>query len=321
MNRSLTLGAKLAVFLTLGLIFGATMVALSLRTHIPRQSDATVSANEKRIDKSFPVQPGGKLVIMADEGSIYVTGSDRSEVTVHVRARGLESQLNKLEVSIDQAGNTVTAESRYRHKFMNFFGDDDLDVEFEVDVPGNFNLALNTAGGDITIINVDGRIEGETSGGDLDLSKLDGPVRVTTSGGNVTVKDSKGDFTIGTSGGTMRAESIVGSMDFETSGGNIEVTDSDGKLRASTSGGDVHVTLKDNKGIDLETSGGNLVVQLPKTISAEISAETTGGDVNCDFQFSGKLREGSLKGKINGGGKLIKLETSGGDIVINSLEP
>ena len=119
----------------------------------------------------------------------------------------------------------------------------------------------------------------------------------------------------------MHAEAIVGSMDFETSGGRIEVRDSDGKLRASTSGGDVRVSLKDNKGIDLETSGGNLVVQLPKTISAEVSAETTGGEVNCDFEFSGKLREGSLQGKINGGGKLIKLETSGGDIVINSVEP
>ena len=76
----------------------------------------------------------------------------------------------------------------------------------------------------------------------------------------------------------------------------------------------------DNKGIDLETSGGNLVVKLPKSISAEVSAQTTGGDVNCDFQFSGKLREGNLQGKINGGGNLIKLETSGGDIVISSVE-
>jgi DUF4097 and DUF4098 domain-containing protein YvlB len=178
---------------------------------------------------------------------------------------------------------------------------------------------MNTAGGDITILNVKGTVGGETSGGDLDLSKLDGRVRLGTSGGNVAVRDSKGDFTISTSGGNMRVESIEGAMDFESSGGNIEVRDSDGKLRASTSGGDVHAALKDNKGIDLQTSGGNLVVQLPKTISAEISAETTGGDVNCDFQFSGKLREGSLRGKINGGGNIIRLETSGGDIIINSV--
>jgi len=313
-NRSLTLGAKLA-------IFGATMVALSLRNHSPRHDDSGGSPNEKRIDKSFPVKPGGKLVINADEGSISVTGSDRNEVTVHVWARGAQSRLDKLDVSIDQTGNTVRAETKHRHRFMNFFGEDDVEVEFEVELPQNFDLDLNTSGGDITILHVGGAIKGETSGGDLDLSELSGTVRMSTSGGNVTVKDSKGDFTIGTSGGNMHAESIIGSMDFETSGGSIEVRESDGKLRASTSGGDVNVALKDNKGIDLETSGGNLVVRLPKTISAEISAETTGGDVNCDFQFSGKLREGSLKGKINGGGNLIKLETSGGDIVISSVEP
>ena len=319
MSKSLSLGSKIGVFLALALIFGATMVALALREPTHRESDSYISANEKRVDKTFQVGSGGKLVIKADEGSISVTGTPRNEVTVHVRARGAESRLNKLDISVEQSGNVVRAISEYKRRFMNWFGDDNIEVEFEVEVPQNFDLQLNTAGGDITILNVKGTIGGETSGGDLDLSNLDGLVRLGTSGGNVAVKDSKGDFTISTSGGNMRVESIVGAMDFESSGGNIEVRDSDGKLRASTSGGDVHAALKDNKGIDLETSGGNLVVQLPKSISAEISAETTGGDVNCDFQFSGKLREGSLRGKINGGGNFIKLETSGGDIIINSV--
>jgi DUF4097 and DUF4098 domain-containing protein YvlB len=316
----LTLGTKLAVFLTLALVFGATMVALSLRTHASREYASNESPNQKNFDKTFSVGPGGKLVIKADEGSISVTGTNRSDVSVHVRARGADSRLAKFDVTIDQSGSTVRAETRYRHSFMNLFGDDNIEVEFEVEVPEKFNLDLNTAGGDITILNVSGTTRGETSGGDLDLSKLDGPVDLTTSGGNVTLSDSKGDFRIGTSGGNVRAESIAGSMDFESSGGNIDVKESDGKLRASTSGGDVRVELRDNKGIDLQTSGGSLVVRLPKSISAEVLAETTGGDVNCDFQFSGKLREGSMKGKINGGGNLIKLETSGGDIVINSQE-
>lgn len=320
MNKTLTLTAKIAIFLSLALIFAATMVALSIRTHPERFVDSGYSANEKRIDKTFPVQSGGRLVVDADEGSISVTGSDRQDVAVHIRARGSESRLAKLDISVDQSGNTVKAVSRYRHSFMNMFGGEDFDVEFVIEVPSHFNLDLSTAGGDMTVNAVNGTLEGETSGGDLDLSKLDGHIRMNTSGGTVTMRDIKGDCKVGTSGGNMTAESVVGSMDFETSGGNIEVRESDGKLHASTSGGDVRVTLRDNKGIDLETSGGNLIVKLPKTISGDISAETTGGDVSCDFQFMGKLQEGSLRGKINGGGNIIRLETSGGDIVISSIE-
>ena len=104
------------------------MVALSLRTHSMPQDDSYVSANEKRIDKTFSVQPGGKLVIKADEGSISVTGSQRNEVVVHVRARGTESRLDKLDVSIEQSGNTVKAISQYKHRFMNWFGDDNIDI-------------------------------------------------------------------------------------------------------------------------------------------------------------------------------------------------
>jgi hypothetical protein len=42
--------------------------------------------------------------------------------------------------------------------------------------------------------------------------------------------------------------------------------------------------------------------------------------VTCDFTFAGHLHEGTLNGTINGGGSLIKAETSGGDIIINAAE-
>ena len=131
---------------------------------------------------------------------------------------------------------------------------------------------------------------------------------------------SKGDLVLETSGGDIIGEDVTGTTRVETSGGSIKLTKADGALHASTSGGDIHVELADNKGIDLSTSGGNIVVKLPKSITANVNAETTGGEVSCDFPFSGKLQEGSLHGKINGGGESLKLETSGGDIVIHSVE-
>jgi DUF4097 and DUF4098 domain-containing protein YvlB len=322
MNRSLSIAAKLTILIIVAVMFAATMIALSVRSHsTERMSSSSFGwGSDKKIEKSFSVEPNGNLVIEADEGNIAITGTDGKEVVVHVTARGSDELLQKFDVSFNQEGNTVRVDGRKERRYFRFFNNNSLDVQFDIKLPVNFNLNLHTSGGDIVVHNVKGRIDGETSGGDLDLTSLEGPVKLSTSGGNVTVHDASGDLTLETSGGNIQGESLNGTMRLETSGGNIELRDSDGKLHASTSGGNIRVKLKDNKGIDLSSSGGNLSLLLPKSISADIHAEATGGDVNCDFQFSGKLKEGTLKGKINGGGNAIDLETSGGDITIGSVE-
>jgi DUF4097 and DUF4098 domain-containing protein YvlB len=91
-------------------------------------------------------------------------------------------------------------------------------------------------------------------------------------------------------------------------------------MYASTSGGNIRASLKSNQGIELSTSGGNINVRVPATIKADVRAEASGGDVSCEREFSGKLKEGSMDGKINGGGNLIRLDTSGGDITIDSFD-
>jgi DUF4097 and DUF4098 domain-containing protein YvlB len=139
---------------------------------------------------------------------------------------------------------------------------------------------------------------------------------MSTSGGNVDISRSHGDVFLETSGGNMTGDAVEGTIHMQTSGGNIGLTDCDGKVSASTSGGNIRAAMRDNKGIDLSTSGGNLRVFLPPGAKGEVNAEASGGDVSCDFPFSGKIKEGHMNGSINGGGPLIRLETSGGDISI-----
>ncbi len=321
MNKSLSVTAKLTILLGLALIFAATMIALSVRGGSSRSwGENTFRGSDKDLEKTFSVQPGGTLIINADFGDLTVSGSDTPEVSVRVSVRGSEDQMKSYDVSFNQEGNTVRVDARHRGGFFHFFGRDELNVHFNVTVPRSFNLDLHTAGGNIAARDVKGKTSGETSGGNLDLYNLEGTVNISTSGGNIELANSSGDITLETSGGSIRGSSVTGNAHVETSGGNIELRDSDCKLYASTSGGDIRVSLKDNKGIDLSTSGGNVSVRLPKSIAADVDAETTGGDVTCDFEFAGKLKEGSLKGKINGGGNRIRLETSGGDIRIGLTE-
>jgi DUF4097 and DUF4098 domain-containing protein YvlB len=324
MSKSWSLTAKLAAFAVLAVAFGATMIALSMRAphreHDSFAFDDSWGGHSKRIEKQFSVQPDGELVIETDDGEISITGTDSNQVSVVVSERGSSERLERFSLDFSQTGNKVTITGREDREFFHSWGNNSLDVKFQVLVPKKFNFRLNTSGGDIALQQVSGTTEGETSGGNIDLTEYDGKVRLTTSGGDLTVRKCSGDFYLQTSGGNVRGESVVGTIDFETSGGNIVLRDTDGKLRASTSGGNIRAEVKGNKGIDLETSGGNIIVMLPKSTTGTVDATTSGGDVSCDLEFSGKIKDGTMHGKINGGGDLIRLETSGGNIEIDPLD-
>ena len=311
---------KFIILIVIALLFSATMIALSLRPRHGYTNSDTRWDKSRTIEKNFAVQQGGQLILDSDVGDVRVIGSEGDEVRVTVKFNGPVKYQENIDVDFDQDGNSVTITGKNKKKYFNFFSDDWFEVQYEIELPTNFNLDIHTAGGDIFIQDAFGNIQGETSGGDIHLIQLDGVVRVVTSGGDIDVKGSKGDVMLKTSGGDVRGEFLTGVVDIETSGGDIIIEDSDAKLNASTSGGDIRVELKDNKGIDVSTSGGTIKITLPKTITADVDAETTGGEVNCDFEFSGKLKDGSLQGKINGGGLIIKAETSGGDIIINPID-
>lgn len=319
MGKPLTVSTKLLILLGLAVLFGATLVALSSRSPQSSIQDDRYNGGD-RLDQTFTVSKGGKLMVLTDIGDLSIAGTDSDQVQIQVMMKGDSEVLDRFKVDFSQDGNTVFVRGDYRNHGLRFFDDQWFDIKFKIYVPRNFNLDLQTSGGEIVVHTIEGKIIGETSGGDVAINNTRGTMRMTTSGGNMDLKKVDGEIFAETSGGDIQVGGATGSIRVETSGGNIHLRDSDGSLYASTSGGNIRVSLKDNKGIDLSTSGGNIIIDLPQGISADVDAESTGGEVSCDFAFSGKLREGSLHGKINGGGNLIKAETSGGDISINAVE-
>jgi len=322
MNRSLSVTAKISILVVLALVFGAVMIGLSIRHGESRGLDQNMfgTKGDQNIDKTFTVQPDGDLVIDADEGEVSVLGTDSNQVSVQVIMTGDQERIDKYHVDFKQEGNTVRIEGRENRRHFRMFDDRSLRVRFEVKVPKKFNLDLQTSGGDLVIKTLNGHVVGTTSGGNLELTDIDGKVKLETSGGDIDVLNMNGDVVLTTSGGNIVAESVTGDFEVGTSGGNIRMKKIDAKLRAETSGGNIEVAMATNKGISLETSGGNVIVKLPRSIAGEIDASATGGDVDCDLQYSGKIKDGDMHGTINGGGNLIKASTSGGNISFVGLD-
>src|SRR5262245_54517102 len=91
--------------------------------------------------KSFTVNKGDRLVVYADEGDIIVRGGDKDTATF--TASGLDER-DVRGLNISQAGNVV------RLEFEEMEGQS-RHVRFEISVPLQFNMDLETAGGDIQL--------------------------------------------------------------------------------------------------------------------------------------------------------------------------
>lgn len=275
-------------------------------------------AAEKRFDRTFTASAGGTLTVRLDVGSVEVRGTSSGEVKITAILEGDRDAVEDYRMEAKESAGGVTFTGRTRKSFWKFWSGEDLDVQVTVLVPRSYNLRLETSGGDLSITGLDGRVDGNTSGGNIRARDVKGPLTVETSGGNLRFEDVTGDIAAETSGGNIDVRGVKGNVAVETSGGNVKVSDVDGRLRAETSGGNIHAGVTVNRGVDLSTSGGDIVITLPAGTGAAIHASTSGGTVTCDFPITmqGAMDESRLQGTVNGGGESIRARTSGGDIRI-----
>jgi len=230
-------------------------------------------------EKSFNISSGKNLLVDISSGDVKVTYWDKEEV--YVKILGDEDAMEKMDFTLEGNDEEVRVTGKKISSISSWFNN--IDLKVEIRVPSQFNLDVNTAGGDIKCGGITGKAELNTSGGDI------------------------------------WADRFSGNLIASTSGGDIFLFCTDTKIIAETSGGDVKLEYKgENKGIDLSTSGGDIDIILSKDFAASMELSTSGGDVSCSLNMSNvKKSSGSrLIGDLNGGGEKLLAHTSGGDITV-----
>ncbi len=274
------------------------------------------------VKRSFTVSPNGRLDVDTDMGSIRVRTWDRNVVDVEVRrdSRGSGNVLD-FELAFNQNGNTVEVNGRGPRGIGG--GRDGVSVQYLVTVPRRFNLDLETSGGNIEIDDLQGTADVSTAGGNLSFGRISGSIDARTSGGNVSIDGSDGNVDVSTSGGNIRLGPTGGTVDVKTSGGNISVDEVGGTINAVTSGGQITARIagQPTGHCLLKSSGGPITVYLAEDIQVDLEAETSAGRVDTDVpvQIEGTIEKNRLRGRINGGGPALVLDTAGGDIRIRRL--
>jgi hypothetical protein len=286
---------------------------------------AVAQKDEKGVrSKAFSVTKGGQLEVSVRGGDIRVTPWEKNEV--FVQADGIDpDDLDRLIMT--QSGNTVRVEFKPRRSRWS------TSPRFEINTPSEFNVDLQTSGGDIDIAGaINGRITGSTSGGDINLDDVVGTVQMSTSGGDITTKDVKGNAKLTTSGGDIELRVVSGEAEIKTSGGDIKVESVGKKLEARTSGGDIRIgdvggdakvstaggdvrVGKVTGSATLSTAGGGIEL---KGASGNVTAKTAGGDINLtniSGTIEAKTAGGDIRAELMPSGKgSSQLKTAGGDI-------
>jgi DUF4097 and DUF4098 domain-containing protein YvlB len=278
------------------------------------------------ITRSFSVEKGGKLVVDTESGDIRISPWEKTEV--FVRVDGVRER-DSDRVKMAQSGNTVSVQYRTRWGWIG----GSRNIKFEINVPLQFDVELETAGGDIDIRGaLTGAVKGKTSGGDIRMESVLGPVSVKTSGGDITAKKiggdgmlktsgghirvgrAGGDLEVGTAGGDIKVENVSKNLTAKTAGGDIVIGDVGGEAVVSTAGGDINVGKVIRKAA-LSSAGGDIEL---RGATGVVTAKTAGGDIKLEDVYGSveaKTAGGDVFAEITPSGKgKSRLSSSGGDV-------
>ncbi len=255
-------------------------------------------------NKTWPVGGAAQVRVIADDGNIRVDAGEASRVKAVVRTIGWRISDDELRVVERQSGDRVEIEVKVPAR--NFGFRFRREISIELTVPQGTELDLHTGDGNLT-----------TRG-------IEGSLRADTGDGNITAVGAKGTIYLHTGDGNIHAEELDGSLNADTGDGNLVLAGRFDAVDARTGDGNIEFTgyagTRVASGWSLRTGDGNIEVRLPDGIAADLDASTGDGHVTCDFSvsISGRIKETSLRGPMNGGGPTLSIRTGDGNIKIRS---
>jgi len=275
------------------------------------------------ITDSFAVKPAGTLNFDSDLASVEITTSEtdtlRAEFVREFKvssAQEADALRQKLDVQMTKTDNDVKITVRWA-------GDRNdrelrkVHVSFRIAIPRKFNLDLRTVGSG-RIGDVDGTVKAVMRGGSLQLRNVTGPVTARTDGGSIGVRDIGGDFEATSNGASIAAARVNGKVMVRANGGSITIDECTDSIDARAAGGSVAAYLsKQPRGASkLIADAGNVELRLPESIAINIDAACSAGRLSSDFSLLGHADNEHWKGTLNGGGPLVMVRASAGNIYL-----
>jgi len=260
------------------------------------------------------VESSNGYVIVQVEDTVDVTvveSAETADVSVRAILRSRADTLERAQERVDaiviemtQTGDSLLL--RYNSSDQSLDVRKYSGVSFEVTVPAQADVEVDTSNGAITIRGIEGQFHLDTSNGAIDLIDLIGVVDADTSNGAIDVDGFNGVLELETSNGAIDIEDTEAAVDARTSNGRIDFS---GILV-----GDSH---------KMRTSNGAINVEVPLDAAITFNASTSIGSISTNLALMGDTEGREWNASMNSQSaqfsQRLELRTSNGNIRIEGF--
>ncbi len=244
---------------------------------------AVLPARADDWSKTYTLTGKPDLRVDTSDADIRVSTWEQKTIEAKVTTSGYKIGENGIRIEEHQTGDTVEIDVRYpRHGVT--IGWSNHSVQINIHMPREGRVDLRTGDGKIELANFKGEMLLHTGDGSEEIDGVDGKLRAVTGDGHIS------------------ANGRFDELDLKTGDGRLDARATTGSALAM--------------GWRLESGDGTVTLEVPASLAADVDLHTGDGHIDLDMPVTteGKMREGEIRGKLNGGGNLLVIHTGDGSI-------
>lgn len=247
----------------------------------------------------YPAAAGATVSIINQRGTITVKPAPGRQVIISANPAS-----DKVEVDASQSGSRINL----RTHSVNKVSGDEGNVDYEVQLPSDTGITIDSGSGNVRVENVRGNVTVDSEEGQVDIRGITGGfVQVQSVNGGITLNNvQKGRVQLTSTGGNLQLSGVSGS--------NVSAKSTTGSItfNGDFAGGGNYL---------LTNHSGDINVTLPATASVDLTARSIQGSVENDFPLqkpahtSFQMKEGkAIAGTSNSGASSVELRSFSGKI-------
>ena len=247
---------------------------------------AALPARADEWSKTYTLTGKPDLRVDTSDANIHVSTWEQNTIEAKVTTTRYKIGGDGIRIEEHQTGDEVEIDVRYPHYhgFGITINGGNHRVDIDIHMPHEGRVDLHTGDGKIDLANFKGEMQLRSGDGSQEIDGVDGKLRAATGDGHI------------------RANGRFDELDLKTG---------DGRLDARATAGSALGT-----GWRLESGDGTVTLEVPENLAANVDLHTGDGHIDLDMPITteGQVRQGELRGKLNGGGNLLVIHTGDGSI-------
>lgn len=270
-------------------------------------ANSSISDPSPSVDIEMLVPAGVKLDLASESGAVSAEGGPFAEARLKSSYGGVRVENVNGDATVESSSGAVSISGQRGGRAV-----------------------AKTSYGKVALSDIDATsVRAETSSGSVTATKVHAPtIELESDYGAIHVDGVVGQLTAHTSSGGISIQNANAAVAAKSDYGSVSVDGVLKSVKAHTSSGSVKVCARAGSVIDadwrIDSDYGRVSFEAPKDMRFDLAAKTSYGTVDVDYPIelpagSSTKRGSAVRGKINGGGPLVTVESSSGSVRVAPL--